>query len=382
VKISRADRGKAMQSVILHDHFPIMGGGERLVLTLARGLGSDIVFGYSRSCSFPLDNLRGELIDLNVRITLPVIRLLTLSHAFQRFGSNLRRYPNRIYSGICAPLAALRAPSCGKNLFYCHTPPRHIYDKHDHFHARLPLPLRPVASAIYSQFKPDYEAAVAMMDIVVANSMTVQQRILRYLGIPSVVIYPPCETDRFRWLADDGYYLSTARHHHLKRVDKIISAFQRTPRKRLVVTSSGYETNRLRALAAGAANITFTGPVGDTALHELIGRARATVYIPEDEDFGMSPVESMAAGKPVIGVNEGGVRESVVDQSTGLLLPPDPSPDDIIAAVDYLDSTRSASMRHCCQHRAAQFSSLRFIAAMKELLDANFSTQQSALRHG
>lgn len=360
-----------MRTVILHDHFSIRGGGERLVLTLAQGLQSDLAFGYWEPSSFPLNQLHGHVVDLDVRLTVPVVRVLTLGHAFRRYGSRLGGYDNRIYSGICAPLAVMSAPPGGKNIYYCHTPPRFLFDKRDHYRSRHPLPVRLLSTLIYARFQASYRAAVNTMDLVVANSNHVQKRIRRYLARDCAVVYPPCDVDYFRWLGDDGYYLSMARHDALKRVDRIISAFRQMPDKRLVVTSDGPETRRLHQLACAAPNITFTGPVSDETLRELVGRSTATVYVPEDEDFGMSAIESMSAGKPVIGVNEGGLAESVLHERTGLLVQADPSADDIISAVLQLGPGRAASMRLACRDRAEQFSSTRFIRQMADLLEAS-----------
>ena len=81
----------------------------------------------------------------------------------------------------------------------------------------------------------------------------------------------------------------------------------------------------LERLANKAKNIKFVGIISDTHLKDLLSRCIATIYIPIDEDFGMSPVESMAAGKPVIGVAEGGLLETIVHKETGFLLQPNPN---------------------------------------------------------
>ena len=86
--------------------------------------------------------------------------------------------------------------------------------------------------------------------------------------------------------------------------------------------SGACERARLEALASGATNIVFLGEVAAQSLVDVLGRCVATIYLPRDEDFGMSPVKSMAAGKPVIGVADGGLLETVVDGETGILLPP------------------------------------------------------------
>jgi glycosyltransferase involved in cell wall biosynthesis len=141
----------------------------------------------------------------------------------------------------------------------------------------------------------------------------------------------------------------------LKRVDRIIDAFLRMPDKHLIVVSGGCDEPRLRKRAGNAPNITFTGWISDEHLFRLLGECIATVYIPVNEDFGISPVESMAAGKPVIGVREGGLCETIVDGSTGWLLDPQLAIDDVVAAVGACTVERAVAMREACEQRSRLF---------------------------
>jgi glycosyltransferase involved in cell wall biosynthesis len=156
-----------------------------------------------------------------------------------------------------------------------------------------------------------YERAVRGMDTLVTISETVRKRFRKHLGHDSLVVYPPCETDRFQWMEEGDFYLSTARVDPLKRVGLIVKAFKEMPDKRLVVVSGGADLPGIRRIAEGSLNIEILGWVDETTLTELMGRCIATIYIPRDEDFGISPVESMAAGKPVIGVQEGALLETI-----------------------------------------------------------------------
>jgi glycosyltransferase involved in cell wall biosynthesis len=118
-------------------------------------------------------------------------------------------------------------------------------------------------------------------------------------------------------------------------------------------------------LAHGAQNIEFTDWLDDRQLQQKLGHAIATLYIPEDEDFGMSAVESMAAGKPVITVAEGGLLETQIDGETGLLLPPNPNPQEIAQAVLWLTPERALAMRTACEQRASDFTTDRFLDAFQ-----------------
>jgi len=140
------------------------------------------------------------------------------------------------------------------------------------------------------------------------------------------------------------------------------------PEKKLVVASGGSDLENLKNLAKDYHNIKFTGWCDNQQLQELIGRCIATIYIPPDEDFGMSPLESMAAGKPVIGVAEGGLLETIVHQETGLLISADLNKKTLIDAVNEISRDKALSMRNACEARAQLFRTEVFIEKMKAIL--------------
>lgn len=358
------------RDIVVHDSFRFRGGGERVALTLCHELSMDLAYGYRASKDYPLVNttdIRSYDLLSYARFNTPVIGTLSQIRRFRRNTTFLANYHNVIYSGTEALFAVANHRS-GKNIYYCHTPPRFIYDLRDYYFSRLSAWRQVLLKAHIAYVQPRYEESIRYMDVVVANSENVQRRLWHYLGVKSVVIYPPCEISRFRWLKQGDYYLSVARHDPLKRIDVIVEAFKQMPHQKLVVSSTGGETARLRGLASGNGNIVFTGPVSDSQLAELMGRAIATIYVPLDEDFGISPVESMAAGKPVIGCASGGLVETILDGVTGRLLPAEVRPEDIIATVLELSSSRAMEMRQACEDRAKLFDKSEFCTKMRELL--------------
>jgi glycosyltransferase involved in cell wall biosynthesis len=268
---------------------------------------------------------------------------------------------------VTAPLAVHQSIA-QKNLYYCHTPPRFAYDLLDYYLQAMPRWQRPALRALAALTRVKYAAAMEKMDVVIANSENVKQRLSRYLGLEAVVAPPPCDTQGFQWLGQEDYYLSTARLEPYKRVDLIVDAFLQMPDKKLVVASGGSQLESLKDRAAGASNIHFTGWTDTSALRELLGNCIATIYIPIDEDFGMSPVESMAAGKPVIGVAEGGLLETVMDGQTGILLSKNLRIEDIIDSVRELDSKASIKMRAECQKQSNLFGKIQFSEKMKRYI--------------
>lgn len=355
-----------MQSVVLHDECAFPGGGERVAAAAAQALGASIITASFSSQTFPADFFHDTPVhDLDALSgpfsRLPFAKTILLWRAFSR----LQKHDADValFSGNFAPLAADAFE--GKKIFYCHTPPRPVFDLREHYDKQTPPILRPLHRLLLSAYRTAYLDAVAKMDRIFANSHNVAARLKNHLGIDADVLYPPCDTTFFTWRGQDDFYLSTARVDTLKRVDLIVEAFMRMPEKRLVVLSGGSELARLRRTAASAGNISFTGWVNEETLRELMGRCIAAVYIPKDEDFGISPVESMAAGKPVIGVDEGGLKETVRNGETGLLLPAEPSVEDLIQAVQEVTPARAMDMRAACEAAAAAFDTQIFQEKLK-----------------
>jgi len=358
---------KYSDTVILHDEFAFKGGGERLVQILCRDLKVDLAFGYRNKKTFNLDELSNNLINLESESKLPAWRTIKRLHTFRNKTNFLKKYKNVVYTGQNSSLAVSNH-SEGKNIYYCFTPPRSMYHlKESHLASQTPL--ERLRHVLYNAFyQPLYENAIRKMDVILADSKNVQNRIHKFLDLESTVIYPPCDVDKFCWLSQGDYYLSTARLTPHKRVDIIIQAFTKLPQKQLIIASTGPDEKRLKQLAEGFDNIQFTGDINDKELKNLIGNAIATIYIPIDEDFGISAVESMAAGKPVIGSGEGGLLETVVHGQTGWLLSPNPSAEELIQILSTVNPELAKSMRADCETRAKIFCTENFIEKMRGII--------------
>jgi glycosyltransferase involved in cell wall biosynthesis len=306
--------------------------------------------------------------SLGTWYTRPMGRIPEAIFCFRRATAFLEEAESVLYSGFYAPFAVERQRH-GRRVHYCSTPPRFAYDMRQFYLDRLPAPVRPAASAFFDYVKRNYEASVARMDVVIANSQNVRGRLAKFLGVDAHVVNPPIDTGRFRWIEAGDYFVSLARVTEYKQVEVIVRAFLRMPDRKLVVASGGPQEPFLRRLAADARNILFTGWMSEVGLADLIGRARAAIYLPRDEDFGMSPVEAMSAGKPVIGVAEGGLLETVVEGVTGVLVPAPPSVESVVEAVDRMTPQRAFAMREACEARARLFSKELFLGRMKPFLE-------------
>jgi glycosyltransferase involved in cell wall biosynthesis len=364
-------------SVILYDFLLVPGGAESLTLTLSEALPEldlGVAFiNYDSFANLPIGSER--ITTLCGKTTLTGWQTIKLSHTFMHKSQWISDYEKVIFSGSNAPLAVSQRLA-GGNILYCHTPPRFVYDLKEYYMSTNAHWKRPLYKLLIRYFRPKYERAIERMDLIIANSKNVQQRIKQHLGRDSIVIYPPCHIDKYRWLSQGDYYLSTARVEPYKRIKLIVEAFKHMPDKKLVVASGGSILETLQRQAQGFNNIHFTGWCKPQALHNLMGNCIATLYLPMDEDFGISPVESMAAGKPVIGVDEGGVKETVLAGETGLLCPANPQVADIVAAVTHMTPEYALSLKHQCEQRAHLFSAEIFIDKMQTLLNCDLEQLQ------
>jgi glycosyltransferase involved in cell wall biosynthesis len=360
----------AQKILILHDYFLYKGGGERLVVSLAKNLNADIATAFIAKDSFdPRDYgiKTYELYREHFFSRLPGFRYLQVQSSFLFKTSFIKNYDVIIYSADCC-IATLRAK--GKiNISYMHTPPRHLYDCYQDRLREYPLwkKIIFVPFAIVNRWR--FEWLTKKCDVIVTNSKNVQERIKHYLHLDSVVAYPPCNTLPFKNLGQGDYFFSWARLYPIKRVDMIVKAFMRMPDKKLVVASGGPELEKLRRMAQGHDNIKILGWVSDEELLKQLGNCLATIYFPIREDFGMSPVESMAAGKPVIGVAEGGMLEVIKDGKSGVLLKPGFTVEHIVEAVKQMTPEVAKNMEEECLRIAAQFTEEKFIAQMMKTIE-------------
>lgn len=352
---------------VLHDFLLVPGGAEKLVDTLAGALAAPLVCAFAREAQGGAAAREGRLQVLGPPLDGRLARYLGSARRFAHLAPALLDADAVIYSGVIAPIAVHRQLR-GRRIYYCHSPPRFVYDLREFYASKTGIAGMLGLTLFNAWLRPRYEKAVRAMDVIIANSENVRQRLKRYVGVESVVVHPPIDTERYRWLGQDEFYLSTARLEDFKRVELIVEAFRRMPDQKLVVASGGSREAALRTLARNCPNISFTSWLDPAALADLIGHCRAVIYLPRDEDFGMSPVEAMAAGKPVIGVAEGGLLETVVEGETGLLLAAPVTAENLAAAAERLDAATARSMRAACEARAQVFSMQRFVDRMRAIV--------------
>jgi glycosyltransferase involved in cell wall biosynthesis len=344
-----------MRIAIFHDYFSFIGGGEKLVLALARNLGADVI---STDVDHSLISRMGyddvKVISLgNLARSSPLKQIqATLKFEYCDFCG---KYDFYLFSGNWAHHASRRHHP---GLYYCNTPVRVFYDQRESFLKSQKNPIvRAAATAwivIHSYFS---RRSIARVERIIANSKNVAARIKKYYGMDSEVIYPGVDTSRFRYIADDGFWLSVNRLYPEKRVDVQIRAFTRMPDERLVIVGNSGKGDHSVAYAQKLKeslppNVRILSDIDEEELVEYYGRCRGLITTPVSEDFGLTAVEAMASGKPVIAVKEGGYLETVVDGVTGALI--DCNEDEIINAIKAI-SKDPRKYREACLERSKRF---------------------------
>jgi glycosyltransferase involved in cell wall biosynthesis len=279
---------------------------------------------------------------------------------------DLSRY-DFIVSDSHAVAKGVRKHPRQRHLCYCHSPARFAWAMADLYGARagsgrLAGPL--VAHAM-ARFRAWDVQSSARVDHFVANSRHTALAILSRYGREADVVYPPVDVDRF---ADVGAgerrgYVTVSRLVPYKRIDLLLEAFARMPERSLTVIGEGPERAALERMRP--ANVTLSGRLPDDEVARRVGAARAFVFAAE-EDFGIAVVEALAAGTPVIALDQGGVREIVrgLDDAapTGVLF----APQDAAALTRAIDAFEAHAARidaQACRESAARFAPARFRAA-------------------
>ena len=301
-----------LRVALVHDWLTGMRGGERCLEVFCELFPSADLF--------TLLYVPGSVSPVIERRRIVTSFVQRLPQAAERYRSYLPLFPaamrrfdfssyDLVLSSSHAVAKAARQRPGATHVCYCYTPMRYVWDLYDdYFGARASRAARLVMPSVAAALRRWDRRTSVRPDRIVAISHFVADRIRRVWNRGADVIHPPVDVGRFTIAADpDDYYLVVSALAPYKRVDLAIAAATRM-RRRLLVVGTGPEAHRLAALAGPS--VEMLGWRSDADIAELYARCRALLF-PTMEDFGIVPLEAMAAGRPVVAYGVGGATETV-----------------------------------------------------------------------
>ena len=357
------DQVLPMKIAIFHDYFNAIGGGERVVVELARILDADII---------TTDPDVTELLNKNIRVKslgitpkIPALKQISASKKFY-LADYSKDYDFFIFTGNWSRSAARHHHP---NLWYCFTPVRAFYDLYETFLHRQNFISRQLFRLWTTGQRVLDQYTVSNLDRIATISGTVHERVKKYYERDSEIIYPPVDVSRYRCENFGEFWLSVNRLYPEKRIDLQIDCFRRMPEEQLIIVggfaygdhAANYALNLSKDLPE---NVKILGEIPEKELIKLYSNCKGHICTAMDEDFGLTPLEAMASGKAVVAVNEGGYCETITDY-TGILV--DPCIEQITRAVKVV-SANPGKYREACIKRASEFDLPVFAEKIKKII--------------
>jgi glycosyltransferase involved in cell wall biosynthesis len=360
-----------MQVALVHDWLNGMRGGEKVLEIFCELYPDATIFTLLYDPTKVSETIRKmKVVSSSVLPRLPFGRskyrqyLPLFPTLVEQF--DLRNYELIISTSHCVAKGIIPAPHA-THFCYCFTPMRYIWDLyHDYFSGEQHnwlwnLFIPPVIHylRLWDRLSSD------RVDYFIADSQHVANKIKKYYRREATVIYPPVDTSFFIPAPTNSsadYYLIVSAFVPYKKIEIAIQAFNQLE-KPLKLAGRGPEYNRLKRLA-NLKNIEFLGWVDDQKLRDLYNGSRALIF-PGVEDFGITPLEAMSCGKPVIAYKKGGVLESVVENVTGIFFD-EPTPEAIISAIHRFEQSSLSSEQ--IRQQALKFDKQQFILQIKHYI--------------
>ncbi len=362
-----------MKIALVHDYIKEYGGAERVLEALHEAFPKADVYTtvYLPSYLGPhRERFKGwkihtsflQYIPFKAKLISP-FRLLS-ALAFRSF--DFSKYDVIITSSTGAYFPNTLHKKKAKLICYCHTPPRYLYGYATAREWKNNVFLRVVGETINHFLRiVDFNTS-KNVDFYIANSEEVRARIQKFYRKDAKVIYPPVDIEKGDTQAKRSYFLTGGRLARAKHIDLIVKACRELelPLKVFGKAFAGYgeELNRL-----GGKTTEFVGEVSDQEKLELMRGARAFLFASEDEDFGITPVEAMGQGTPVIAFRSGGVKETVVENKTGLFF-------DQLSVDSLKDQLKAFSRKSLkpadCETRAKDFSKEKFLKSITSFVNS------------
>jgi len=364
-----------MKVALIHDHLAQEGGAEKVLQVLSE------LFPEAPIYTLLYEPKNADKYFKDKRIETSIIQKLPggIKHyqwympfmpmAVEFF--DLRQYDLIISNTSAFAKGVITSPH-SLHICCCHTPTRYLWDYTHQYINELKYNkyFKKIISLFLNYIRLWDRQAADRVDKYIANSKNVRTRIKKYYRRDSKVIYPPVEVNQF-YISEPSsnpYFLIGTRLAPYKRVDIVVEAFRAMPDKKLKIFGDGVDMDRLKKIAGNSSNIEFLGRVDESTKAKLYSQCQAFLN-PQEEDFGITAIEAMSSGRPVIAFNKGGAKETVIAGKTGVFFN-EQTPATIIQAIKDFSNTnwQPADIRE----HAKQFSTDRFKNEVMDFVDKEY----------
>ncbi|MDI9319369.1 MAG: glycosyltransferase [Phycisphaerales bacterium] len=314
-----------MRFALVHEWFKVNAGSEKVVGEILSSYPDDDITVYTLFSHLPKRD-RVKILNRRKVIVSPIHYFPYIKKLYRYFLPLLPGLIHRfkienydfVLSSSHAVAKGFRKAKDVPHLCYCHTPMRYAWDLYEDYSKDNNWLKNALYRSIVQQLRKWDLRSVHNVDVFLANSINVQERILKNYGRTSEVLYPPVNTVFFHLSETprEDFYLCVGRFVPYKKVDVIVKAFQLMPEQKLILIGDGHGARKIRKQIKASENIKWLGYQNDFELLKYMQKAKACIFAAK-EDFGIMCVEAQACGTPVIALNYGGHKETVIDNETG-----------------------------------------------------------------
>jgi glycosyltransferase involved in cell wall biosynthesis len=358
-----------MKTAIVHDWLMSISGGEKVV----KG-----IYGVFPSKIYTLikneEKLKNSFFEDKEIISSFIEKLPFSKKKYQSYlpffplaieQFDLRDYDVIFSSSSCVAKGVLTKED-QLHICYCHTPIRYAWDLYHQYlnESNLKKGIKGILAKFFLHYLRNWDiSTVNRVDYFIANSNFIKKRIKKIYNKDSIVIYPPVDTNYFLpFFKKENFYLTASRLVPYKKIDQIVEAFSKMEDKKLIVIGDGPEMKKIKSKAKK--NIEILGYQSNEVLKNYMQRAKAFVFN-AIEDFGIIPVEAMSSATPVIALNKGGAKETIINNQTGVFFE-NQNVLDIIEAVNYFEKNEDKFNLEKIREHALNFSEEKFKKEIKD----------------
>ncbi len=366
-----------MKIALVHDYLKEFGGAERVLMALHEIWPKAPIYTafYVKSSAAGKAFSKAKIIESQLA---PLIKYKNL-YSLLRFltpliwkSFDLSAYDLVITSASWYITKGFKVSPKTKVICYCHTPPRWLYGYKTSIEWQRFWPVK-IYGQIVAHFlrKYDFKTAQAV-DQFIANSKNTALRIKKFYRRDSTVIYPPVDVDEIKKLTvklkEGRFYLLVSRMVGAKGIELAIkAAIKAGVNLKIIGEPTGLKWLGEKLKNLKSKKIEFLGRLPDKELYQIYGQSKAFLALAQDEDFGITPVEAMAAGRPVIAFRGGGYLESVIENKTGVFV-------DQLSVEKLTKILKSFNPKifksEDCRKQAEKFSKGRFKKEIKSLIQS------------